>query len=1047
MEQEVASLRAELERERQRARELARELEAERGRSERIMENVQEDHREKVKRLNHKIIDLERDLKRSANSSMLGDSQKVSELEGKLETARKQNERLNHRIIGLEKDLNASLVGDGVRVVELERELETAKKQNQRLLRRLDAAHQAEDDLISALNLNRELHKQLEASRASRIEMSEDGEEIEELREKLAVAEQEVSELKQELVGFGDAKSSKHLRAHVEMLRKQVDERDVQVAELEKKNGELKAELENTKLDVGLLKHETEILRTSMIEGDGEIVQDTGELGRLLAIIDRQSRELADVSTQRNKLMEMVRNLEEALREAEKAERKVDLESESSESSVGLEKLFEQVLDIVPRVVREFALDLTDIPLDVRIFEIVRLLVDAQAKFISRPPVVTQVVQNDADILGHLENAMKFIRTLAGSAKDLDVKKAIYRQCEVIRSFINEKEINPANVPSVFVSEDYEDTMKSVLQLIDDEEFVSSSPGKELVTLFSGVIGVNALLTNRVKQLHMQHQKSQRDIAAEQAAKERALAKATEESGAMKKIREKLCTVVEAPGDVFQAVDLAVSTIESLADTCKSYRETIAEQWETITAMKKADMTEVLEKKCHKRGKVIAALKSSLELEQEKTNTTLRELSIQMDEAEQKVAENAVSQRELDEMKAKLEHMRKYKGKAKILEEGLANLEQKKRELEVALEDLLNVNERLTRANENLKSKVNDAKIQSARDQGRRADLKKRVQELESENKDAIAELRRGYEKLQLTHQETQDKLEQQLEAARESCLRYQERIIELESKKREHQQMLVKSKITEGTLTASLQDVLISMDNAKALIISQKRAFKTQMDDVKAEFIDYINKYRRCLLATLGLDPDELLTMGETIALASELYDPVLMDQAKEARRILLLEDDETIMDGISALTLAIKDRDKQIDTQKRELAAFAKDSATLKAALQDSQAKQKQMRKWSEWANALYIFALNDRIVPADEDDLRAELEDLVTSSCAASRSNRKLQILRTEKVALKLFGDQLTKHKRPHSLSCASIRPAIIVFLFAKRLSDLATKPSHV
>ena len=34
MEQEVASLRAELERERQRARELARELEAERGRSE-----------------------------------------------------------------------------------------------------------------------------------------------------------------------------------------------------------------------------------------------------------------------------------------------------------------------------------------------------------------------------------------------------------------------------------------------------------------------------------------------------------------------------------------------------------------------------------------------------------------------------------------------------------------------------------------------------------------------------------------------------------------------------------------------------------------------------------------------------------------------------------------------------------------------------------------------------------------------------------------------------------------------------------------------------
>ena len=1046
MEQDVASLRAELERERQRARELARDLEAERNRSERIMENVQEDHREKVKRLNHKIIDLERELKRSANSSMLSDSQRVSELEGELETARKQNERLNHRIIGLERDLSTG--GDVLRVIELERELETAKKQNQRLLRRLDAAHQAEDDLISALNLNRELHKQLEASRASRIEMSEDGEEIEELREKLAVAEQEVSELKQELVGFGEGQSSKHLKAHVEMLRKQVDAKDVQVAELEKKNGELKAELENTKLDVGLLKHETEILRSSMIEGDGEIVQDTGELGRLLAIIDRQSRELADVSTQRNKLMEMVRNLEEALREAEKVERKVDLESESSESSVGLEKLFEQVLDIVPRVVREFALDLTDIPLDVRIFEIVRLLVDAQAKFISRPPVVTQVVQNDADILGHLENAMKFIRTLAGSAKDLDVKKAIYRQCEVIRNFINEKEINPANVPSVFVSDDYEDTMKIVLQLIDNEEFVSSSPGKELVTLFGGVMGVNALLTNRVKQLHMQHQKSQQDIAAEQAAKERALAKATEESEAMKKIREKLCTVVEAPGgDVFQAVDLAVSTIESLADTCKSYRETIAEQWETITAMKKADMTEVLERKCHKRGKVIAALKSSLELEQEKTNVTLRELSMQMDEAEQKVAENAVSQRELDEMKAKYEHMRKYKGKAKILEEGLANLEQKKRELEVALEDLLNVNERLTRANENLKSKVNDAKIQSVRDQGRRADLKKRVQELESENKDAIAELRRGYEKLQLTHQETQDKLEQQLEAARESCLRYQERIIELESKKREHQQMLVKSKITEGALTASLQDVLISMDNAKALIVSQKRAFKTQMDDVKAEFIDYINKYRRCLLATLGLDPDELLTMGETIALASELYDPVLMDQAKEARKILLLEDDETIMDGISALTLAIKDRDKQIDTQKRELATFAKDSATLKAALQDSQAKQKQMRKWSEWATALYIFALNDRIVPADEDDLRAELEDLVTSSCASSRANRKLQILRTEKAALKLFGDQLTKHKRPHTLSCSSIRPAIIVFLFAKRISDLATKPSHV
>lgn len=937
-----AELRAELEKERLRSESLVQELESERRRSSRIMENVQDAHREQVKRLNHKIIDLERDLKRSPNSSI-------------------------------------SHSDDQIRTNEI--------------------SHSRDEDPESIFT----------------------GAEGKSTGDQCPLC--------------------KHLKAHVAILNRQVHLKEGKVTELETQNRELASELENAKLDCGLWQHEVEVLKSSIGSTPSEEPENAGELANLLEIVEKQARKLAAVSEQRNKLMETVRVLERRLNEIGNREEESQKSDSESSTDDRLERLFEAVVAAVPDVVQEFAMEIHDQPIESRILEVVKLLVDAHERYMARPSIVKKVVSNDDQILGHLQNAMMFIRTLAGSTKDSNVRKAIFRQCEVIRTFIDEKEISPAKVPSLFVSDDCEDVIEAVSRLVGDKKLLEKSPIKELVTLMSGVIGVNALLANRVRQIHTQLEKRKQDMDIEIAAKEKALAERDAESEIVMKVRERLCPLLDPPdSDVCKAVDFAAVSIEVMTDACKGYRQTIADQESQMEAMRKADRTAELAKRCYKMGQLIVGLKRELEKEKAKTNTTLNELSIQIDEAEQKVAENEVSKEKLEEMKDKCRQLRKYKGKAQILENGMASLEQKKEELEVALENLLHENERLAAENESLQAKIVSAAMKSDEDHQKKATLKKRVQELEQEKRESIDLLRKSQEKLQHTRQETYEKLEKQLREARAACVNYQERITELEGNKRAHRQMIIKSKIAEGTLAASLQDAMVSMQNANALIKSQKQSFEAKMDDLKKEFIAYINKHRRSLLTALGVDPNEFLTMSETITLASELYDPVLIGDAKQARKVLGLEDDQTILDGITILTRAISERDKQIDSQKHELEALTQRSRTLKTALDDFKAKNRQMQKWPEWANTLYMLAMNDRIIPADEDDLRTELEDFITTRGGSTRSNRKLQILRAEKAAMKLYGDQVTGHKKPHHFICTSIRPAIIAALFAKRIADL-------
>lgn len=937
---------------------------------------------------------------------------------------------------------------ESVEIIELRHSLDLAQKENQRLTQRLKAAQQVEDDLNHALDLNKELHSQLEASRmSSRIcdSDSDYDEDVAELKQKLKTAETEVSELRDQLeesfthiASTGNCKGCKFLRRQVETLKRQVQTRDLTIAELEAKNNQLASELDSAKHDIESWKHETEILKHSVQEEQSDGGCERG-IEQFLALLERQSGELQELYPHRNQLAALVVKLQEKLDMIERREQAAEVTEDSiSDSSSTMDKLLNDIYEIVPETVQEFVKEISDQPIETQVYEVVRLLVDAQNAPVYSSQSMSVLPTRDPEILGHLEEAMKFIKSLSRSTKDVDTKKAICHQCEKIKNFIKNKEIRPADVVSVFSSEDYEKIIKDVSKLTGRTE-VLESPLRELFALFCGVVGANSMLTERNEQIHKQLQKNRQDMDTERRAKEKALENSKRQKEQIEQIRKRLSRSIDGEDkDVFETVNMVLRSLEESRKTCGDLEDKVAQQEQTIKEIKAADRTQEFKKKCHKRGKKIAHLEQVLQQEREDRETMLAQLDVHMKALEKRLEEAEREKKELEELKIKYEKMKQYKEKCKALENDIKELEVKNQDLEISLERLVQENERLQGMIVRLQDKLKKAEIQIRMDRDRKAELKKRIAELEKENTEAIAELRKKNETLQQTHQAMKEKLEAEIESLREKIVGYQATIKEFEESKMERRKIVVQAKLSERALATSLQDALTAIKNAEAQLCSQQKAGDSKIQRMREKYITYIDTCRRSILTILDADPNDYPAMNSVVELLSTLYDPYLMADAINAKKLLSLESKQTIVEGINSLTSTITEQEQELIGQKDKIQELIQKSHVLKMSLDESEEKRKVLHKWVEWANCLYMSVMNDRVVPSTDDALRHELESLVKTAANAPHTTRQLQILRAEKAAFKHLGDRPLTHKS--RIKVPRLRSILLLTLFAQRLSDI-------
>ena len=1008
-EPEAARLRKELENERTNFQRLLQEFQTEKSRSEQIISGLKDEHKQKLTALNSRVKGMENYI----------------------------------------RDMEAKPAA--LKIIELEHQLESSKKENKRLIQRLETAQKVEDDLSHALDLNKELHSQLEASRmSSRIcdSDTEEDEDVDELKQKLKETEMEVSELKAQLEESFTAstaqthcKGCKFWRSQVELLKSQVQNRELVIAGLEAANHQLRAELDIAKHDIQNWERETETLKQSIREdvSDGECEKG---LDYLLRLLERQSGELKELYPHRNQLAALVVKLQQKLNDIEAQlpeEAKETTEESISESSEGMEKLMNDITEILPETVKEFTKEIADQPVETQIFEVVRLLVDAQNAPLYQSNSVEVTPTRDPEIIGYLEEAMNFIRSMAGDTKDMGTKRAICHQCQKIKNFISEKEIRPADVTSVFTCREYDKIIKEVGELAENKEVLESSPVRELFALFSGVLGANALLTERNAQIHRQMQKHRQDVDTERRHKEKAMETAKRQKEDIETIRKRLGHVVEMEDqDVFKTVSTVITELQSSRKTCATQKAKILEQEQTIKAIKAADRTAEFKKKCHKRGKMIATLKDALVKEKEDREAVLSQLQAHLDVLEQRLKEAELEKKELEELKIKYEKMKEYKEKCKALEKEITELEAKIQDLEITLERAQQDNERLEGVVARLQEKIKQAEAQIRADRERKSQLKARIEELEKQNAEEISELRKSNETLQKTHEQMKEKLEKVIDELHDQILKYQAIIREFEDSKLERHKVVVKAKLAERAIATSLQDALTSMKNAEAQMCAQQKSFGTKLQALEDNYINNITKWRKAIAKLFDVNPDDYPTMNSLIELMTELYDPALVADAVRAKSQLALDTNQTLVDGITSLKTTISEQEQELISQKDKIQQLIQKSHVIKTSLDESLAKQKTLQKWVEWANCLYMSVMNDRILPSTDEDLRLELENLITGSTDAKHATRHLQILRTEKAAYKQFGDrrltQKSHAKVPH------LRAIALLCLFAQRLCEL-------
>ena len=848
-------------------------------------------------------------------------------------------------------------------------------------------------------------------------------------------------------------------------LQNKCNEQETKITELQTSLNELTCDLSQVKSELSL--KESEI--SQLLCKDISPIQDQNQLKdegytnekvftQTLEIFDNFSN---DLKNQISELTKQRDNLFEILKKYEKVESILDgdLERTLAENSV-LENKLEEVQNQLEDEIQSSQAKMNDLMGSLSSnfeynfdpgktpYENICNLIEDKMHIVQDSESEASNNEREKLILGQLENAIRFIRSLIGLSTsnnknlfDPEERTLILTQCVRISRFI-EQEIGNVNVPAVsslFDPLSVESNAKLFFEFLDNEEDIDESPIHELYVMFLACIEVNFMLFNRNKELL--EQKPNHTIKIDDNFRELY----EEQLMELKAAEEKLSHYVSnSDNNFFSMLNSFISIYEDLLrhdeqnneviDQLRNELYTLSQSHQTLSNT--SDETSLLDQKSIV-SKIQKLIFKNKKLKEDLNKAIQEKNQLQNSHNQQTIVDenNPQANHQSDEIIRK---------KYLVLKRTFTKMKKEFNSNKTKMDELTKENEILIKEKNQIQnssnSLVSDLKEKEQNVRNKNLILSQRISELERTNNETLSNLRKKSENVQIKYNDRIHTLDKELKETREKLISSLGEVKRLKSEMMSNQMEITKMKLelkNKNYLLEQLNSQLKQKEDhynikSKAEIFQHQVEYNNTISTLTKAIDEAKQKLSEILLCKFNKQIKSTDSLDKIINLFNNLINENLVAELNS----LNLDQNSSILDVIHEMQNEIDMKQKAIDDLTSKNNEKNKENIALSDRNHVLENAQVDLNSWITWARSMHRNIAEGQTAPNSTADLMCSLEESLLAAIGHRKLLRRLEILRFEKKVLcsNVIRRRIEK-EIPNKIT--SIRPLILFLICSKRL----------
>ena len=751
------------------------------------------------------------------------------------------------------------------------------------------------------------------------------------------------------------------------------------------------------------------------------------------------SESLNPIAEQRNELLKLCSSYQQYLdiadKEIERLQNELNNEVEKNENnSKEIEELYEELAEIVPDYCQDENEQST--PRE-KIVALVQNLADQSSSYST---VVSEKDGDQGQILGHLENALYFIRTLKTAksdaenpVKDQELRNLIDDQCEKIEEFL--KEHKPDAVTSIFSDSNMEEQLKTFYQLVDEND-KNESPIRELYALFTAAVEVNKMLFERNNDLDEEFQ----NIRTQAQEIQDLLNEQNNESEKKDYILEELLdkmekTLEQRPENVISGYEDVCSIIDELMS------EMSKKDKEMKTLKQKCDKLQKFEdtysSQTQTKDKQIAELVNKLNETKYNAEVKQNELQTRLEEAHGYMVEHGHDHELLEKANHRIEKLKQRVHDYEEIQAQLRDSQEQNLVLKNEVSRMTRQVEMYQQSEELTASTLSGYENRVSSMKGKLGQLKKKNEELEEKIRTSIEDMKKQNESLEETYKKTVQQMNDENDDLRAKLAEEKEANKQGKKSLDEYQSKIAKMKLDELQRTTELNEtknsLKISEQQLNAKLEAQKIVYTTQIEKEKAHCAECAKR----LSIIIGEKKSASTDIDEVIGRVEVKYNTRHMNDAYKTRELLKLKDEDSLYKIISKLTKVLYQKEgkvKDLEENQKELEKNLEQANQIAAST-----TAEQLAMWKKWANKLYRRLNNGEMNPINPEKTRESIEKAIDNLVKPQIVERKFTILQKQKNIYQANDKKAMKEKGKKPID--SIRAVTLSFMFLGRLQKFS------
>ena len=921
---------------------------------------------------------------------------------------------------------------------------------------------------------------------------------------------------------------AKENRALKRQIKQQVenDESDfsIRLADLDCKLQNVSIERDELTSDISKLKLENENLKrqissASKNQNEEKILEVEEALKLIEDLVESQSNNIQEFSSQRNNLFTLVQKLSDANIELENRLEKSnmqttdyvrnyqDLEKRMAEMNEQAEKDLDEILNniinVSPDEMKDELIKLNEnhniTDTKTQIIELFRTIFMKKNSNSNAHKKLKALNDKDKDLqdiaeeeeeyeskylsrrekalLGHLENAIRFIRLSANSTQsNLNEEERTYvmAQTSRIASFI-EEQVGVDGIPdiaSLFEMDGPEEQLQTFFDFVDKKD-IEDTPVKELYILFKAVIEINSLMYSHFERVSGDAKYAKDELYAQKEENHKLRSQYQDLSEKVEEMREDL---VEFFGDE------NISPFETVHELIKLILKIEGENQQQKKAINDLSKSAAGEK-----NKSIKFKSENKNSQGEKLENQYNKLKEENKALLQKVS--SLDQISLENQKLREEVSNALK-KLQALQEEYAALKLNGSEIQKQLESELTKSR--AKANEmsqlvdSLREKQSRTETMSVvmTDKERKLKqkimkLQKRLEQSENSKYSQISQIRSQNEQLSLKYESRIQKLNDELKESRQQLNEKSSEIAEHEQNKISMQRTIARMKLFEKTNEMRLKQ---KEEQIVTKLTAEKSQYESKLMMMKSQYNSMINEKDTRLInlkeAIIKLVRDHFddnfikstVTINgglnnpsclaeDALAALCECLDrqnsPIVnqtFDDASKIRAFYGMRASDSLYSKFNELRTEIDNKRIICEQQNGEINRLIEEIKIARSELAKQSRVRQDLKSWEKWSNAIFRQISDESIPFISTADIRAALEEAIMASIGHRTLRRKIDLLRSEKKILQLQSSLLNEYSPSKSRgkrgspksknrfeNLPTLRQLMLVTVFMERLQS--------